>query len=200
MSILKRPMDRRAQRTRQVLRQAFIEVVREKGFAATSIQDITARANVNRGTFYLHFTDKYMLLETFLREDFQQLLANALPPTSGWDRKTLHRLIETLLNYFEKKYHHQHHLPHAIAPLVEQAIHEELTRLLLAWLKQSKGKETRWRVPMETIARVVSWAIFGAVLQWSQEESATSSEQMANDILLVIMEGVTRLAPQALPE
>jgi hypothetical protein len=53
---------------------------------------------------------------------------------------------------------------------------------------------------METIARVVSWAIFGAVLQWSQEESTTSSEQMANDILLVIMEGVTRLAPQASPE
>jgi hypothetical protein len=84
--------------------------------------------------------------------------------------------------------------------LIEQAIHEELTELLLTWLKQTKSKETRWRVPIETIARVVSWAIFGAVLQWSQEESTTSSEQMANDILLVIMEGVTRLAPQASPE
>jgi AcrR family transcriptional regulator len=174
--------------------------VREKGFAATSIQDITARANVNRGTFYLRFTDKYMLLETFLCEGFQQLLANALPPTSGWDRNALHRLIETLLSFFEKKYRHQHHLPHAIAPIAEQAIHEELSGLLLAWLKQSKSKETRWRVPMETIARVVSWAIFGAVLQWSQEESAASLEQMANHILLVIMEGVTRLAPQASPE
>jgi AcrR family transcriptional regulator len=200
MPIPKRRADRRVQRTRQVLRQAFIEVVREKGFAATSIQDITARANVNRGTFYLHFTDKYMLLDAFLREDFQQLLANTLPPTSQWDRRTLHLLIETLLNYFEKKYHHQHHLPHAVAPLVEQAIHKELTALLLRWLKQSAGKETPWRVPMETIARVVSWAIFGAVLQWSQEESTTSSEQMTNDILLVIMDGVTRLAPHALPE
>lgn len=200
MSIPKRRVDRRVQRTRQVLQQAFIEVVREKGFAATSIQDISARANVNRGTFYLHFTDKYILLDTFLREDFQQLLANALPPTSQWDRRTLHLLIQTLLNYFEKKYHHQHRRPHAVAPLVEQAIHEELTALLLTWLKQSMGKETPWRVPMETIARVVSWAIFGAVLQWSQEESTTSSEQMTNDILLVIMDGVTHLAPHTLPE
>jgi AcrR family transcriptional regulator len=200
MPIPQRRVDRRVQRTRQVLRQAFIEVVREKGFAATSIQDITARANVNRGTFYLHFTDKYMLLDAFLREDFQQLLVNTLPSTSQWDRRTLHLLIQTLLNYFEKKYHHERHLSHAVAPLVEQAIHEELTGFLLTWLKQSAGKETPWRVPMETIARVVSWAIFGAVLQWSQEESTTSSEQMTNDILLVIMDGITRLAPHALPE
>jgi AcrR family transcriptional regulator len=200
MTISKRRVDRRVQRTRQVLRQAFTEVIQEKGFAATSIQDITERANVNRGTFYLHFTDKYMLLDTFVREDFQHLLANTLPPTSQWDRRTLHLLIEALLNYFERKYHHQRHLPHAVAPLVEQAIHDELTRLLLAWLKQSEGKEILWRVPMETIARVVSWAIFGTALQWSQEEPTTSLEQVTNDILLVIMEGVTRLAPHALPE
>lgn len=195
----KRQVDRRVQRTRQALRQAFIEVVREKGFAATSIRDITERANVNRGTFYLHFTDKYMLLDTFLREGFHHLLATALPPTSRWDRRTLHLLIQTLLDYFEKKYQHQYQLSRAVAPLIEQAIHEELTGLLLMWLKRSKDKKTSWRVPMETLARVVGWAIFGAVLQWSQEESAISLEQMADDILLIVMEGVARLVPQALP-
>jgi AcrR family transcriptional regulator len=199
MPTSKRHADRRVQRTRQALRQAFIEVVREKGFAATSIQDITERANLNRGTFYLHFTDKYMLLDAFLREDFQHLLASSLPPTAHWDRCTLQLLIQTLLNYFEKKYHHQHHLPHAVAPLVEQAIHEELTALLLTWLKQCKGKEGPWRVPAETIARVVSWAIFGTVLQWSQEESTISGEQMTGDILLVVTEGITHLAPHARP-
>ena len=63
MASQKRREDRRIQRTRQVLQQAFVDVVREKGkalrslpemekgFAATSIQEITARANVNRGTF-----------------------------------------------------------------------------------------------------------------------------------------------------
>ncbi|GCE27542.1 hypothetical protein KDA_30260 [Dictyobacter alpinus] len=75
MATRKRQEDRRIQRTRQVLQQAFVEVVREKGealsslreiekrFVAMSIQEITERANVNRGTFYLHFTDKYMLAD-----------------------------------------------------------------------------------------------------------------------------------------
>lgn len=81
--------------------------------------------------------------------------------------------------------------------LIEQALHEELATQLLIWLQQSQSQKTQWPVPMETITRVVSWAIFGAVLQWSQEETL---EQMTHDILLVITEGVTRLVPAALPK
>jgi AcrR family transcriptional regulator len=52
-------MDRRVQRTHQLLRQAAIETMKEKGFVAMTIQDIADRANVNRGTFYAHYPDKY---------------------------------------------------------------------------------------------------------------------------------------------
>jgi AcrR family transcriptional regulator len=199
MITAKKHMDRRTRRTRQALLQAFRDVVREKGFAATSVQEVTERANINRGTFYLHFTDKYMLVDVFLREHFQDLLSQTLSSTARWDRQSLRLLIETLLQYFESKYHHERHLPQAIAPLVEQTIHDELSSYLLAWLRQSPYDTAQWQVPMEVVARVVSWAIFGTVLQWSQEESTTSIEQMTNNILFVILEGVAHLAPDALP-
>lgn len=200
MATARKRVDRRVERTRQMLQQAFREVVQEKGFTATSIQDITERANVNRGTFYLHFADKYMLLDSFVREDMQRLLTESLPPSARWDIPTLHLLIYTLLRYFERKYQHQRRIPQAVSPLVEQAVHQELTALLLTWLKQSENKNTRWDVPKETIARVTGWAIFGTVLEWSQEETTITAESMANDILRVIMDGVARLAPCALPE
>lgn len=212
MTTPKRREDRRIQRTRQVLQQAFIEVVREKGealrslreiekgFAATSIQEITARANVNRGTFYLHFTDKYMLADAVVREQFHQQLASVLPPECRWNRKTLCVLIQAMLNLFEGKYHHQHQKSLILAPMVEQAIHEELNELLLTWLKEAKGGERRMDEPLETIANVVGWAIFGTAIQWSQEETTVSSEQMAESISHVIMEGVARLTSDALPE
>jgi hypothetical protein len=122
------------------------------------------------------------------------------PPASRWDRETLLLLIETMLDSFEKKYHHQPASLFVPAPLLERAMHEELTELLLTWLKQSAGKETQGLVPMETIARIVSWAIFGTAIQWSQEETSLSKEQMAHAILLVVMEGVACLAPLVLPE
>jgi hypothetical protein len=47
------------------------------------------------------------------------------------------------------------------------------------------------------MARIVSSAILGTAIQWSQEETTTSSEQMAHDIFLVVVEGMARLAPFA---
>ncbi|HEX6551449.1 MAG TPA: TetR/AcrR family transcriptional regulator [Ktedonobacteraceae bacterium] len=212
MATQKRREDRRIQRTRQVLQQAFVEVVREKGkamtsipemekcFAATSIQEITERANVNRGTFYLHFTDKYMLVDAVVRERFHQQLASVLPPEHRWDRRTLRLLIQAVLNSLEEKYHHRYQPSLVLAPMVERAVHEELTELLLTWLKEAKGGERRRREPLETIVSVVSWAIFGTAIQWSQQETTVSSEEMADVISQVIMEGVARLAPDAFPE
>jgi AcrR family transcriptional regulator len=191
-------IDRHVQRTRQLLQQAFMETMQEKGFAAMSIQDITERANVNRGTFYAHFADKYALLDAVIREQFHQTLASKLTPTSQWDRNTLHLLIRTVLEYFKDM---SSHCPpsDALEPLIERATHEELAGLLLTWFKQGKRRDARWQVPPETIARVVSWAIFGAAVQWTQETTTRSSEQMAHDVLLVIMDGVAHLIPDELP-
>ena len=44
--------DRRASRTRTLLHQAFLEVLRQKRFDSITIQDITEQADVNRTTFY----------------------------------------------------------------------------------------------------------------------------------------------------
>jgi AcrR family transcriptional regulator len=212
MAMQKRREDRRIQRTRQLLQQAFVDVVREKGkartsfreieksLAATSIQEITERANVNRGTFYLHFTDKYMLADAVVRERFHQQLASVLPPEPHWNKGTLRLLIQAVLNTLEEKYHHQYQPSLVLAPMFERAAHEELTELLLTWLKEARGGERRRREPLETIARVVSWAIFGTAIQWSQEETTMSSEEMADVIAQVVMEGVARLVPDALPE
>ncbi|GHO93795.1 TetR family transcriptional regulator [Reticulibacter mediterranei] len=212
MATPKRNVDRRIQRTRQVLQQAFKEIVHEKGeavigiwgiekgFLAMSIQEITERANVNRGTFYLHFADKYMLADTIIREQFHQMVASTLPSSPRWESRTLHLLIEVVLDSFEHKYHHQHHSSFVLAPLLERATQEELTELLFTWLKQERSTKTRGAVPLETIANIVSWAIFGAALQWSQEETTMSKEQMTNAILQVITEGTACLVPDELVE
>jgi len=50
--------DRRVQRTRERLQRALIELVREGGYNAVTVQDIVDRANVGRTTFYLHYNSK----------------------------------------------------------------------------------------------------------------------------------------------
>lgn len=55
-------VDRRLQRTRALLQEALTLMIREKGYEATTVQDIIDRANVGRSTFYAHFADKETLL------------------------------------------------------------------------------------------------------------------------------------------
>lgn len=50
--------DRRSQRTRHLLSQAFVELLREKGYSAITVSDIIDRADIGRSTFYSHYRDK----------------------------------------------------------------------------------------------------------------------------------------------
>lgn len=59
----KNPTDRRRLRTKKAIRDAFIALIEEKGFDAILVSDIAERANINRGTFYLHYQDKFDLLD-----------------------------------------------------------------------------------------------------------------------------------------
>ena len=51
-------IDRRVQRTRELLQKAMIELISARRYEAITIRDIVDRANVGRTTFYLHFTSK----------------------------------------------------------------------------------------------------------------------------------------------
>jgi len=54
--------DRRVRNTRQRLRNALLELLREKRYEAISVEEIIARADVARSTFYTHYIDKDDLL------------------------------------------------------------------------------------------------------------------------------------------
>ncbi len=50
--------DRRIARTRSSLNHALLSLILEKGYEAITVEDICARANIARSTFYMHFSDK----------------------------------------------------------------------------------------------------------------------------------------------
>lgn len=197
-----RRMERRAQQTRQVIQQAFREVVQEKGFTATSVREIAERADINRGTFYLHFTDKYALTSAVVRDVFHQELVRDWPKAPAWNRASLRELILAVLVCLEGKYHHQPRPLYAlaeVAPLVEQAMHTELAAVLLTWLQAKSYDEQQRLLPCERVAQIVSWTIFGSALQWNQEPITVAPDTMAQTIELVVLKGVIGLVPELPP-
>ncbi|WP_195989674.1 TetR/AcrR family transcriptional regulator [Clostridium sp. D53t1_180928_C8] len=66
-------MDRRILKTRGIIKNSFIELVNEIGFEKVTVKNITEKANINRGTFYLHYKDKYDLLEKSQNEILNEI-------------------------------------------------------------------------------------------------------------------------------
>lgn len=54
--------DRRIVKTKKALRNALISLMETKGFEAITVHDLCSAADLNRGTFYNHFSDKEALL------------------------------------------------------------------------------------------------------------------------------------------
>ena len=187
-------VDPRVKRTRQLLQQALLEVSREKSFASITVQDIAERATVNRATFYAHFEDKYELLDSIIRERFQREVASKLSCESKWGLSFLRELIEAVFDFVGEVHCQCQPTDRPCEPLFERAVQQELAKLLVSWLKQVPACGTEWQVPLETMAVVMSWAMFGAAAQWSREGKTTTKEQMVNHVLSVFTEGGAHLS------
>lgn len=86
--MLKNPEDRRARRTRRLLKESLLELMEQKHFSEISVRDVTDNADMNRTTFYLHYTDTTQLLQS-MEEDLlaeAQVLVDAHIPGNGGGR------------------------------------------------------------------------------------------------------------------
>lgn len=69
--------DRRVRRTQKLLKDSLICLMQKKEFKNISVKDITELADLNRGTFYLHYSDTYHLLQEIEKDvldSFQEMI------------------------------------------------------------------------------------------------------------------------------
>jgi len=61
MAVGKKSSHKNAARSRQLIKQAFAQLLNEKDMAKITVTDIVERAGISRGTFYAHYLDVYDL-------------------------------------------------------------------------------------------------------------------------------------------
>jgi len=60
--------NRRSRLTRRLLREALMELLKEKNISQISIKSICEKADMNRTTFYLHYQDQYALFDELIND------------------------------------------------------------------------------------------------------------------------------------
>lgn len=194
-------VDRRARRTRTLLQHAFLAVLRQKRFDSITIQDITEQADVNRTTFYAYFADKYALLESTLRVQFQQALASQFPATGGrWDAASVRMLIRSSYEFLIEVKRLCKPFDTQMELLAGKLAQSELTAILSAWLGHADEPKAQARVRLKTIVSATSWVILGTGIEWAfqqtLDEETLSPDEITEQVFLILTEGVARLAPE----
>ncbi|MGE7662898.1 TetR/AcrR family transcriptional regulator C-terminal domain-containing protein [Peribacillus sp. NPDC097197] len=60
-------------KTKQLIQTSFVHILENKSFDSITVGDITKTAQINRGTFYLHYQDKFDLLDRIEQQLFEDL-------------------------------------------------------------------------------------------------------------------------------
>lgn len=92
--------DRRIFKSQEAIKAAMIELMSEKDFDGITIQDIADRANVSRGTVYLHYTDKFDLVTKLISAHMRELY---ILNKSTAESDHVHRTF-LWVKYFEQNY------------------------------------------------------------------------------------------------
>lgn len=188
-------VDRRITRTKSVIRDALVSLIEEKGFDALSVKDITTRANINRGTFYLHYKDKYDLLDQTLEEVIQDIKNILLEITTLSDTDVVNGklplpIVIKLFEYFKSN-----------APLMQAILATKGNNALQAQIKKSmwhhvfeKGhatliKKEKLLVPAEYLISYIAAAHFGVVQEWLDRGCRETPEEMARILTNITFRG-----------
>lgn len=182
-------LDPRVVRTRQLLRDALVSLIAEKGFDALTVQDIADRATLNRATFYLHYQDKHDLLLKSLHDAIDELIADIGSPDDGGQlvfegpERPIRRVFEHVAQHtrFYQVMMGAEGVPSFIA-----GVRDYIAEITLNWLSMLQPAPEKSMVPLEIVANSLSWSLLGVLIWWLEHDRPYSPDYMAEQFRLLI--------------
>ena len=178
-------IDRRILRSQEAIRNALIDLIEEKGFDAISVSDITAQANINRGTFYLHYRDKFDLLEKTedtILDRFNRILfgSGGITIETYYTEKSPIPVIVSLFTYIKENARMMHALLGVESNLgLQSRIKRTIEKNLFSLGYYQEKAAPVLSVPGEYLISYIGSAHMGVVQTWMQNDCRESPEEMA---------------------
>ncbi len=86
--------------TKQAIKKALILQVEEVGFERVTVKKLALAAQINRGTFYLHYADKYAVMEDLQQELLVELerYVKHVQPVDAFQTLKMGQLYQPFIN------------------------------------------------------------------------------------------------------
>ncbi|MFT8319968.1 MAG: TetR/AcrR family transcriptional regulator [Bacillus sp. (in: firmicutes)] len=192
-----RIIDRRVVRTKRMIRDALTELMEEKGFDGITVRDLTEKAEINRGTFYLHYRDKYDLLEQCEEEILQRIKSKQtqLKELSIEEINEYHANNQPLpfvVQFFTYLKENAAFMKVVLGPKGDPSFQEKLKEVMknnLLFHIINKTKKEEVLVPLEIFSAYVMSAHIGVIQHWLNNGMKQTPEEIALILFKLIFMG-----------
>ena len=92
-------LDRKTRYTRMALQDSLLELMQEKPMNKITIKELCERADINRTTFYAHYTDQYDLLRSIEEETLSWAKEAIAAIASQTDKDETLKMLEEICQY-----------------------------------------------------------------------------------------------------
>ena len=179
-------MDRRQQKTRNAIFQAFNKLLEEKHFNNITVQEILDEANIGRSTFYSHFETKDELLREMCTDIFDHIFSHELHSETSHDFSLSdHGLQEKITHLL---YHLKDNKGNVLGILSGESgeLFMRYFKEYLITMFEQYPKSIKKDVPREFALNHLVGSFAEAVKWWIGEKMAMSPEEVADNYLKLI--------------
>ena len=188
-------VDRRVQRTRQLLKDAVVSLLVEKPYDSITIQNIIDRANVGRSTFYAHYQDKDDLLLSSIEEVVHSLVRGVENSSAAADGEGESGRILSTLPIFRHA-QEQHRLHKAMVAgrgidVITSTIQAHLSRHIQELIEQRLPAGQTPAVPPAVIAIYLAGALMTLLIWWLENDMPYPPKRMDEMFQVLTTPGVS---------
>ncbi len=181
-------MDPRVRRTRGLIEVAFRALLTERSYADITVADITAKATVNRATFYLHFEDKEHLATSLMQEELDTALCARLEHGMPLTVETLGGIAEVVYDFFERRIVGYGERDKELAPTLMAVMQETVQALVRKWLDLDENAMTLFPgATKDDVATVLAWALYGGASRWSHLRQRPPAAEAARRVVRLLI-------------
>lgn len=195
--MLKNPEDRRVRRTRRLLKESLLGLMKQKGFSEISVRDVTDSADMNRSTFYLHYTDTVQLLQS-AEEDLlaeAQKLVDTHIQESVTDR-TVRHLFEPILDFVVEHREictilFENNEVSQFTEHLQQLIQSSGAEVIRAWFQPKDDQQVSY------LLGFITYGLIGLIREWFQGNMELPKEELLTTAELLVDGAASRLLKSA---
>ncbi|MFB5763940.1 TetR/AcrR family transcriptional regulator [Paenibacillus medicaginis] len=158
--------DPRVLRTRQLIREAFRGLLRNKKFDAITMKDIAQRATINRSTLYTHYEDKYALLEEITEQVFHKMIPEQVLNAQEFTDEICEQLILLTHRYFVTFYQICRMESKSIDTLVDEKVRKMLQQIIESIFIKGNHHHIADGHHTKIISAMTGSAIYSAAHYW----------------------------------